>query len=66
MKDRTFYRCDECKQVTPKRSWLASYVDCELCGSHEAVSCPECGEDYDMEQGSGPELIKVLPEKTDK
>ncbi len=42
-----FIICPECNAKTEAQDWLESEVECEDCGSHGALRCPSCGEDFD-------------------
>ena len=38
------FKCPECKETT---TFYPTEVGCEDCGSHPAVRCDNCGEDFD-------------------
>ena len=44
--------CPECREATPSFQWEETEVNCEDCGSHLAVRCPECGEAFDHVWGA--------------
>lgn len=40
-------KCPECRKWSKHTEWIESEVDCEDCGSHSAIRCPKCDEDFD-------------------
>jgi len=40
-------QCPECKGWNTIDDWQEVEVDCELCGTHDAISCPSCFEAFD-------------------
>ncbi len=34
--------CPNCKKKSPVEDWDEAFVDCEICGEHDARQCPEC------------------------
>lgn len=46
--------CPECDSWSHYSEWELGFIDCELCGEHDAIRCPECfyGVDFlHMEDG---------------
>jgi len=39
--------CKECGEWSPHSEWTESEVGCEDCGSHSAIRCRKCDEDFD-------------------
>ena len=40
-------KCPECNEWTKYTEWTETEVGCEDCGSHAAIRCPKCDEDFD-------------------
>ena len=40
-------QCPECGKWTNHIYWIESEVGCEDCGSHAAMKCPHCDEEFD-------------------
>lgn len=40
-------RCSECNVFSHYSQWGKTEVYCEDCGSHSAIRCPNCLEDFD-------------------
>jgi len=41
-------QCPECKEWASHKDWLETKVYCEDCGSHSAIRCPNCNEEFDQ------------------
>lgn len=41
--DSSEVRCDGCRKFIPLSKWILFDSDCDVCGSHPAIACPECG-----------------------
>lgn len=39
--------CSECNEESLSKDWEETYVGCEDCGEHPALTCPQCGLTYD-------------------
>lgn len=35
-------------EPTPAHTWIETIRDCEVCGEHDAIYCPECDEYVDL------------------
>ena len=44
-------QCPECLTWHPHEEWHKGLVGCELCGDHDALVCPACGEHFDHVKG---------------
>lgn len=47
LSDESEVFCRECGEWSPIADWTEGEIDCETCGSHSAIMCPQCGEAYD-------------------
>ena len=45
--DGSIIECPECNKSTPLSDWVESAVDCDICGDHASIVCPECCEHFD-------------------
>ena len=45
--------CPSCQASSLIEDWEEAETWCEICGTHEARRCPECGESRDHVWGSG-------------
>lgn len=41
-------KCVHCLAVVDEDGFIETEVECEECGSHSALECPECGYVYDL------------------
>ena len=59
--DSCSLKCVVCKGVFPLAAWELEEdgVECELCGTHDAIFCPGCEEAYDNMHGTS--HLQVLP-----
>lgn len=39
--------CPSCSVASDLSLWTQGEVECDLCGSHLAMKCPECEEEFD-------------------
>lgn len=39
--------CPKCEEASPLGEWSDCEVGCELCGTHDGVKCPKCGESFE-------------------
>lgn len=40
-------KCPECNKWSDMQDWKKDDVPCEVCGEHEAIVCPKCGQYFD-------------------
>lgn len=40
-------KCTECGEWSHHEKWEESFIDCEICGDHDAMICPNCNESLD-------------------
>ena len=43
--------CPGCHEPSALREWVDTEVYCEDCGSHSAMGCPKCDEEFDHVNG---------------
>ena len=44
--------CPKCGADVPRAEWEETEVGCDMCGTHLAIRCPECGEAFDHVWGA--------------
>lgn len=47
LKEGSEIQCPECKEFSHHDDWIQTSAGCELCGDHDAIECPKCGEYFD-------------------
>jgi ribosomal protein S27E len=60
--DESALLCPECDTISPTADWPDTEVGCELCGEHQAIKCPNCGERF--EHVWGYDMIRRAMEET--
>lgn len=47
LEDNSEVQCPDCDKWSALSTWERGYVDCETCGDHASMDCPECGAAHD-------------------
>lgn len=47
VRDGDQVKCPDCGTWSPLADWKEGFVECDTCGDHSAMECPECGEGVD-------------------
>lgn len=53
-------KCPECGEFSLEFEWKETEVGCELCGTHDAITCPKCLEPFDLVHGSKEEIRMTI------
>jgi hypothetical protein len=52
-------KCPACGIWSSLSEWVLEYVDCDTCGTSEAMGCPACGENIGVHDGCHRGVIEV-------
>jgi hypothetical protein len=51
LKEDCLIKCPECNKFNNHKLWTEGEAECDDCGSHAAIICPECDEYFDHING---------------
>ena len=54
-----YIKCPKCNEMFHHEEWAEGRVSCEECGSHVAMVCPGCGEEFDHVWGPAFEVYDI-------